>query len=852
MRKSYLITAALLFFLMGGALAQSPAEKQKILQQTNVIRLQQLSMEFGEKQLAEKKRALEIARQKGWQVFISMPDGNFAELQRIDAEGKPVYYVTQSNLTAAQTTRASRLWTGGGLGLELNGQGMIVGEWDGGPTRITHQEFGTRATQRDGVPFTTHNGNTNHATHVAGTMVASGVDGNAKGMAHQATLWANEWNSDESEMAAQASQGLILSNHSYGYNSSFLSQWQFGFYDNTSASWDNIAINAPFYTIVKAAGNDRGAGYNTGAPFNTTGYNLITGSACSKNVLVVAAVNGVTNYTGPSSVTMSSFSSWGPTDDGRIKPDISGMGVNVYSTSSSSNTAYTTMSGTSMASPNVTGTLVLIQQHYKNLNAGNFMRSATLRGLVCHTADEAGTAPGPDYRFGWGLLNAERAANVVSQRNVSSVIDERTLANNDTYTLNVTALNSSTPLEVTIVWNDPAGTPLPNNTLNSTSPRLVNDLDVRVTYNSTTFTPWILDPANPANGATNGDNIRDNIEKIVINNPVAGATYTITVSHKGTLQGSNPQPYSLIVTGIAANPNAVFADFNRSASTICIGQSITFTDASTKAPSAPAINSWQWNFDVSNVGGASPATANTQGPHTVVFNQSGTYQVSLTIGNGVETDTKTHTIAVRENSNLPLVESFETTPVVGWTANNTGGSTNWIIANVGQASTRSAAVDLWNNEITTNALFLNAPAVNLQGFASVNFSFYVAHRGYGTNVATAAYASLELQASSDCGQTFTTIWSKSGQALATTTPASNTSNFNAPGANDWRLESTSIPAAFLGNNSVLFRFRLTDPNYSNWIYVDNINQYDRHIDYYSILTAYNLTKLRKISSLKKS
>ncbi len=188
MRKSYLITAALLFFLMGGALAQSPAEKQKILQQTNVIRLQQLSMEFGEKQLAEKKRALEIARQKGWQVFISMPDGNFAELQRIDAEGKPVYYVTQSNLTAAQTTRASRLWTGGGLGLELNGQGMIVGEWDGGPTRITHQEFGTRATQRDGVPFTTHNGNTNHATHVAGTMVASGVDGNAKGMAHQATL----------------------------------------------------------------------------------------------------------------------------------------------------------------------------------------------------------------------------------------------------------------------------------------------------------------------------------------------------------------------------------------------------------------------------------------------------------------------------------------------------------------------------------------------------------------------------------------------------------------------------------------------------------------------------------------
>ena len=821
--QKFSICVLLLFCFMGSTLAQNEQERQKILQQTNVARLQQLSREFGEKQLAEKRRALEVARQKGWQVFMKMPNGTFAELQRIDEEGKPVYYVTQSNLAAAQTTRADRLWTGGTLGLNLNGQGMIVGEWDGGPTRITHQEFGspTRVINKDGVPFSTHNGNTDHATHVAGTMVAAGVTANAKGMAHQATLWANEWNSDQSEMANQASQGLILSNHSYGYNSSMLSQWQFGFYDNTSAQWDQIAVNAPFYTIVKAAGNDRGAGYNTGAPFGTTGYNLITGSACSKNVLVVAAVNSVTNYTGPSSVTMSSFSSWGPTDDGRIKPDISGMGVNVYSTSSSADNAYATLSGTSMASPNVTGTLVLLQQHYKNLNAGNFMRSATLRGLVCHTADEAGTSNGPDYRFGWGLLNAERAANVISQRNVTSIIDERTLNNNATYTLNVTALSNSVPLEVTIAWNDPAGTPLPANTLNSTSPRLVNDLDVRVTHSSTTFFPWVLDPANPANAATNGDNIRDNIEKIVIPNPVAGATYTITVSHKGSLQGGNPQPYSLIVTGIAANPNAVFADFNTSANVVCIGQSITFTDASSKAPSAPAINSWQWNFDVSNIGGASPNTATTQGPHTVTFNQSGTYQISLTVSNGIETDTKTKTIVVRSSNVLPLTEGFESTPV-GWTANNTGGSTNWIIANVGQASTRSAAVDLWTNDIGTNALFLNAPGVNLQGYGSVNFAFYVAHRGYGSNPSTAVYATLELQASSDCGQTFTTIWSKSGQTLATTTPASSTAQFNAPGANDWRLENVSVPAAFIGHNTVLFRFRLTD-NYSNWIYVDNIN-----------------------------
>jgi hypothetical protein len=548
MKKSTLLACAFSLFA-SGLFAQNESERQKVLSGTNVSKLKTLSQEIGAKQLADKKRALEVARQKGWQVFIEMPDGNIAELQRIDDTGKPVYYVTQSNLDAATTTKASRLWTGGSMGLNLNGQGMIVGEWDGGPVRATHQEFGTRVVQKDGVAFTTSNGNNNHATHVAGTLIASGVTANSKGMAHQGTLWANEWNNDTAEMANQAAQGLILSNHSYGYNSAALSAWQFGFYDATSAQWDEIAFNAPFYTIVKAAGNDRGAGYNPGGVFGTTGYNLVTGSACSKNVLVVAAVSAVTNYTGPSSVTMSSFSSWGPTDDGRIKPDISGMGVNVYSTSSSSNTAYATLSGTSMASPNVTGTLTLIQQHYKNLNGGNFMRSATLRGLVIHTADEAGSANGPDYRFGWGLLNAEKAVNAITNRGTSAIIDERTLSNGTTYTTNVVA-SGTAPLEVTIAWNDPKGTPLASGTSNSTSVRLVNDLDVRVTYNGTTTLPWRLDPAAPANAATKGDNFRDNVEKIIVETPVAGATYTITVSHKGTL--ASAQAYSLIVTGISS------------------------------------------------------------------------------------------------------------------------------------------------------------------------------------------------------------------------------------------------------------------------------------------------------------
>lgn len=535
--------AALFVGLSFTAYGQNQIEKAKILSETNVVKLKELSQTQSTLYKQRKTQAIEFAKKKGLDVFKTLEDGRIAELQFIDRFGNPVYYVTSSNLNAAKTTRADKLWTGGSLGLNLNGQGMIVGEWDGGPIRATHQEFGGRVTQKDGVPFTSANGNNDHATHVAGTMIASGVTASAKGMGHQGTLWANDWNDDESEATSQAAQGLILSNHSYGYAAQYLSAYQFGYYDDQAATWDEITYNAPYYLPVKAAGNDRGS-YNTGKG----GYDLVTGFATSKNALVVAAVSAVTNYTGANSVSMSSFSSWGPTDDGRIKPDISGCGVSVYSTSSSGNTSYNTKSGTSMASPNVTGTLLLVQQHYKNLNNGNFMRSATVRGLAIHTADEAGSADGPDYRFGWGLLNAEKAVNLITNKGTSSIIDEKVLANNGTYSVQVTA-TSSAPLEVTVCWTDPKGTPVSGNQVDNGAIMLVNDLDVRVTGGGTTNFPWVLNPASPNSAATKGDNFRDNVEKVYIANPVAGQTYTITVSHKGSLQ-SGSQAYSLIVSGV--------------------------------------------------------------------------------------------------------------------------------------------------------------------------------------------------------------------------------------------------------------------------------------------------------------
>jgi hypothetical protein len=129
-------------------------------------------------------------------------------------------------------------------------------------------------------------------------------------------------------------------------------------------------------------------------------------------------------------------------------------------------------------------------------NSGSFMKSATLKGLACHTAFDAGNV-GPDYVYGWGLLDMKKAAQAITDNNTKSLIRENTLAQGQTQTINVIASGNG-DLIATIAWTDPQGTPVADGTLNSRTPKLVNDLDIRISDGTTTFTPWVLDPANPS------------------------------------------------------------------------------------------------------------------------------------------------------------------------------------------------------------------------------------------------------------------------------------------------------------------------------------------------------------------
>ena len=508
----------------------------------------------------------------------------------VDGKGRPFYYRTH-NLTAAKTVSTDKVWPGGGYGYSLSGSGTALGRlgiWDGAGVLTTHWELTGRVTQVDSP-----GGLSYHSTHVAGTMIAAGVVANAKGMSYQANLAAYDWDSDGAEMAAAAAAGMNASNHSYGYvtgwyrsgdwywygdtDVSTVEDYYFGFYSSASADWDEIAHDAPYYTIVASAGNDR-ADYGAGAggghwvwdntagdwtwstatrdvDGGTDGYDCISHGAVAKNVIAVGAVGDIAaGYSQPGDVVMSSFSCWGPTDDGRIKPDLVANGIGLYSCSSISNSMYIALSGTSMSAPNLSGSLNLLIRHYESTHGGATPLSSTMKAVLVQTADEAGSATGPDYKFGWGLLNTLKAAQLISLDSTEPFhVREDFLADGGADTLYFTS-DGSIPLRLTTAWTDPPATP-PAPALNPTTTMLVNDLDLRLKCLDApaTYYPYVLNPASPGSAATTGDNFRDNTEQIYVAAPPSG-DYMVVISHKGALAGG--QWYSLVcseklVTGLA-------------------------------------------------------------------------------------------------------------------------------------------------------------------------------------------------------------------------------------------------------------------------------------------------------------
>lgn len=357
---------------------------------------------------AKRKEVLAKADQLGVPVRISKPNGGSMELAQFEGD-TPIYRETH-DLNAAISSGASQIQT---APYNLDGSGVLVGVWDAGAARSTHQEFTANGVSRVVIKNPTMPDS--HASHVTGTVASAGIDSQAKGMAPKVRVDSYDWNSDIAEMTAAgaataaAAGKLPVSNHSYGYVLNFFYQWLRGAYWDKTREVDAVARALPYYLPFWAAGNSQKQF------LDKSGYETIWGESTAKNVVTIGAVNdavsGGTRV--PANGTIASFSSLGPCDDGRIKPDLVANGVGLKSITNTSDNLYFITSGTSMASPSASGSAALLVQHYANQFPGQAMRASTLKALLIHTADDLGR-PGPDYMYGWGLINVRAAADLIN------------------------------------------------------------------------------------------------------------------------------------------------------------------------------------------------------------------------------------------------------------------------------------------------------------------------------------------------------------------------------------------------------------------------------------------------------
>lgn len=398
----------------------------------------------------------------------------------------------------------------------LKGDGINIGIWDEGEIS-PHLDFSPagRVTQ---VEFSSPS---QHSTHCAGTILGRGlINQTARGMAPNAALFSYNFSGNiQTEMAtAIPTHNLIVSSHSYGGSVSSCSiNGSQIVYSATSRATDLNLNNFPTHLHVHSSGNSQGS-----CP-STNGFYTITGSGkTAKNNILCANIT--------TSEGLSSSSSCGPTQDGRVKPDISAFGTSVFSTSTPLN-SYATLSGTSMSTPGVAGSVSLLVQRYKQLNGNAIPPSALIKSCVLNTAHDLGN-PGPDYRFGYGRINALEAVKILEE-NRYAVNSIATGATND---LTVTVPAGAAKLRVMLNWNDPAGAANAN-------PALVNNLDLSVINGATTTLPWILDPVNPNNAAVRGVDVVSNVEQVTIDNPAAG-TYTMRV-HGLSIPTGPTQTYAL-------------------------------------------------------------------------------------------------------------------------------------------------------------------------------------------------------------------------------------------------------------------------------------------------------------------
>ncbi len=463
---------------------------------------------------------------KGWEgaVKVTVASGRIDEI----AKASFVYYVEEFPAAEIPLNNESGVSHGTsglqnslpGIGRNLSGKGVVIGMGDiGGASHHIDHYYKTIEPWPSGVY---------HSSHVAGIMAGAGlIDPTMKGRAPGASLVV-DFLSEISFLTPQYYRqfGMLLTNNSYGTTATNCQV--FGGYNSTSRFIDQQLVDYPDILHIYAAGNEVARNCS---PFPIGYQTVFAGGQSSKNTLTVGGSNKdeLTNYY-----------SKGPTKDGRIKPEITAIGRNVFSTVPFN--VYGSNSGTSMACPQVTGSLALLIERYRQLNNGLNPPGGLLKNIICNATTDVGNT-GPDFANGFGSLDVLPAVEILEKKNYYA----SSIQNAGQQTSSFTVGSSISEVKVMLYWPDKAASLFTNITL-------VNDLDIFLTApDGRILKPLLLNP-NPGavlNTAITGEDHTNNMEQVIIRNPIPG-NYTITI--KGFLVPFGSQPffvsYSVIDKGL--------------------------------------------------------------------------------------------------------------------------------------------------------------------------------------------------------------------------------------------------------------------------------------------------------------
>ncbi|PQJ33096.1 peptidase S8 [Nonlabens arenilitoris] len=405
-----------------------------------------------------------------------------------DTDGRGLH---RSNSLDTQQV-GGRNYTGAGIGVLVRDDGIVGPHIDFEGRIDNSQASGTGQTHGDGV---------------AGILAGAGnLNPENRGMAAGSDVYISNYASSFLDLSTTSliNNGSVqITNSSYGNGCN-------AGYTITANTVDSQINNTPSLLHVFSAGNSNGSdcGYGAGGQWG----NITGGHKQGKNVIATANVNDDGSLAGSSSN--------GPATDGRIKPDITAHGQGHISTDEDN--GYLSFGGTSGAAPGIAGVAAQLYDAYQTIANGILPESALIKAIMLNTANDVGNT-GPDFQYGWGIVNGLRAVKTIENRNFFS----RTVSQGTSQNRIIPVPQNTSQVRIMLYWNDPAAA-------TGASTALVNDLDLIVNDPAgTIYNPWVLN-SNPnavtLNApATTGVDRLNNMEQVVIDNPIAG-DYTVDIT----------------------------------------------------------------------------------------------------------------------------------------------------------------------------------------------------------------------------------------------------------------------------------------------------------------------------------